>query len=204
MSLRLAAISKLGVLAPLDLSVERGERVGLIGPSGSGKSTVLRIVAGLEQPSSGRVVIGGRDVTELAAPSRDVALVSGAGALYPYLTVFENVAFALRVRRLPEDEIAARVHAAARTLELEALLTRPPMQLSGGERMRVALACAAARRPRIFLFDEPRSDLRRGIVRVLDESGAAALIVTPDPTVADRVVAIHERRMERCTESSVC
>jgi ABC-type sugar transport system ATPase subunit len=143
----------------LDLTIEDGEFVVLVGPSGCGKSTVLRMIAGLETPTGGRLLIGGTDVTELPPQERDIAMVFQSYALYPHMTVRDNMAFGLRMRRVPAEQIPARVDAAARILGLESVLDRKPAQLSGGQRQRVALGRAIVREPKVFLFDEPLSNL---------------------------------------------
>ena len=143
----------------LTLDVENGELLVLVGPSGCGKSTVLRLIAGLEMPSSGRIVIGGRDVTSEPPQNRDVAMVFQSYALYPHKTVRENLAFALRVRRVDPSDIDARVKKTAAALGIETLLDRKPGQLSGGQRQRTALGRAIVREPQAFLLDEPLSNL---------------------------------------------
>jgi len=143
----------------LTLDVENGELLVLVGPSGCGKSTVLRLIAGLETPSSGRIVIGGRDVTSEPPQNRDVAMVFQSYALYPHKTVRENLAFALRVRRVDPADIDARVKKTAAALGIETLLDRKPGQLSGGQRQRTALGRAIVREPQAFLLDEPLSNL---------------------------------------------
>src|SRR5688572_10797501 len=142
-------------LHPLDLTFPAGELVVLVGPSGCGKSTTLRIVAGLEEASTGRVLIGERDVTQVAPAERDIAMVFQSYALYPHMTVFDNMAFALKLRKRPAAEIRERVDAVARSLGLTELLDRRPKQLSGGQRQRVAIGRAVVRNPKVFLFDEP-------------------------------------------------
>ena len=146
-------------LAGFDLALNEGERMVLVGPSGSGKSTALRIVAGLESPSSGRVFIGGRDVTGVAPGERDIAMVFQSYALYPHKSVRDNLAFGLRMRALPRAEIAKRTDEIAARLSLTELLDRKPAQLSGGQRQRVALGRALVRNPQVFLLDEPLSNL---------------------------------------------
>jgi len=143
----------------LTLDIADGELLVIVGPSGSGKSTVLRLIAGLETPTSGQIVIGGRDVTALPPQGRDLAMVFQSYALYPHKSVRENLAFALRVRHVDAARIEARVQAAAATLGIESLLDRRPAQLSGGQRQRVALGRAIVREPNAFLLDEPLSNL---------------------------------------------
>lgn len=194
--------SSRAALAPLDLAVARGERVALVGPSGAGKSTALRIIAGLEEPTAGRVVIAGRDVTAAPASLRDVALVTQDHPLLPHLTVAENLAFALRVRRVAPDRIAARVDDAARALAIADLAARRPSQLSAGERRRVAIAAALARAPAVLLLDDPlagldaatRAQVRVALAHVHDATGASIVAATHDldeaRTLADRVVVV--------------
>jgi multiple sugar transport system ATP-binding protein len=143
----------------LTLDIEDGELLVLVGPSGSGKSTVLRLIAGLETPSSGQVVIDGRNVTGVAPQDRDLAMVFQNYALYPHKSVRENLAFGLRVRRVAPAEIEARVQATAALLDIDTLLDRKPGQLSGGQQQRVALGRAIVRNPNAFLLDEPLSNL---------------------------------------------
>ena len=141
------------------LKVADGEFLVLVGPSGCGKSTTLRMVAGLELPTSGRIAIGDRDVTTLPPKDRDIAMVFQNYALYPHMTVRENLSFALKLRHVPKDEIARRTEAAAETLGLSPYMERLPKALSGGQRQRVALGRAIVRNPSVFLFDEPLSNL---------------------------------------------
>src|SRR5262245_17716254 len=150
-----------GVTAVRDLTLEvsDGELLALVGPSGSGKSTVLRLIAGLEPPTSGTIVIGDRDVTHVPPQDRDIAMVFQSYALYPHKNVRENLAFGLRVRGVDAKEIDARVQQTAAALDIEALLDRKPAQLSGGQRQRVALGRAIVREPKAFLLDEPLSNL---------------------------------------------
>jgi ABC-type sugar transport system ATPase subunit len=143
----------------LDLEIRDGEFMVLVGPSGCGKSTALRMIAGLETPTGGRIMIGDRDVTTLQPQDRDIAMVFQTYALYPHMTVGENLAFGLRMRGTPPEAIEPRVKEAARALGLEAVLGRRPAQLSGGQRQRVALGRAIVREPKVFLFDEPLSNL---------------------------------------------
>ena len=189
------------VLHRVDLEVADGELVVLVGPSGCGKSTLLRCIAGLESITAGELRIDGRRVNELAPKDRDIAMVFQSYALYPHLTVRENMGFALRLQRHPETD--ARVAEAARMLGLEALLDRTPRQLSGGQRQRVAMGRAIVRRPKVFLFDEPLSNLDASLrtqVRVELKKQHAQLrtttvYVTHDQvealTLADRIVVLN-------------
>jgi ABC-type sugar transport system ATPase subunit len=193
----------------VDLDIADGEFVVLVGPSGCGKSTLLRLVAGLETPTTGRVAIGGRDVTDLAPPARDLAMVFQSYALYPHMTVRENLAYGLKVRGASAGERARRVAEIAGPLGLDALLDRRPAQLSGGQRQRVALGRAMARRPQAFLFDEPLSNLdpalraqARGELRLLHRQLAATIVyVTHDQeeamTLADRVAVMRDGVIEQ-------
>jgi multiple sugar transport system ATP-binding protein len=207
---RLIAVSKRydgnsrPVIPNLDLVFPAGELAVLVGPSGCGKSTTLRIVAGLEEPTSGQVLIGGRDVTSVPPADRDIAMVFQSYALYPHMSVFENLAFALRIRRLPDAEIRRRVEEVAVSLGLTPYLDRRPKALSGGQRQRVAIGRAVVREPKVFLFDEPlsnldaklRSDMRREIARVHAQSKTTSLYVTHDQveamTLADRIVVLKD------------
>jgi sn-glycerol 3-phosphate transport system ATP-binding protein len=194
------------VLHGIDLRAEDGELVVIVGASGCGKSTLLRIVAGLEVPTSGQVVIAGRDVTALEPADRDIAMVFQNYALYPHMSVFQNMAYGLKIRRLPKDEIARRVQAAADILGIGPLLTRKPKQLSGGQRQRVAMGRAIVREPALFLFDEPLSNLdaklrvqmRAEIRRLQRRLGVTSLFVTHDQveamTLGDRLVVMNAGR----------
>jgi ABC-type sugar transport system ATPase subunit len=191
-------------LSQFDLWVNDGELVVVVGPSGCGKTTLLRLIAGLERPTSGEITIGGRSADGLAPRERNVAMVFQSGALYPHLSVRRNLAFGLR--GLPSKEIEEQVHSAARMLGIEGLLERRPADLSGGERQRVALGRAMVRRPSVFLLDEPlasldaplRRELRREIQRLHRASGAAMIYVTHDQAEArrlgDRVVVMNAGR----------
>jgi ABC-type sugar transport system ATPase subunit len=186
----------------LDLDVEDGEFVVLVGPSGCGKSTTLRMIAGLESISSGRLSIGGRLVNALPPKERDVAMVFQGYALYPHMTVFENMAFSLTLRKRARSEIDARVHRAADFLGLRDVLERRPRQLSGGQRQRVAIGRAIVREPQVFLFDEPlsnldaqlRSEMRREIATLQRSLRATTIYVTHDQveamTLGDRIVVL--------------
>jgi multiple sugar transport system ATP-binding protein len=188
-------------LVGLDLEVPDGKFLALLGPSGCGKTTALRILAGLEEPTSGSVFIGDRDVTRLAPKNRDVAMVFQSYALYPHKNVADNIGYPLRVRKVAKDERARQVGQVAEMLGIEGLLDRTPRQLSGGQRQRVALARAIVRRPHAFLMDEPLSNLdaqlrlqmRVEIKRLQRELGVTTLYVTHDQveamTMAD-VVAV--------------
>ena len=197
------------VLRGLDLTVARGELVVVLGPSGAGKSTLLRVIAGLEPAVSGSVRIAGRDVTALRPGRRNVSMVFQSYALFPHLTVADNIGFGLTVKDVPRAEIAARTTRAADAVGCGALLHRRPAQLSGGERQRVALARALVREPDVFLLDEPLSNLdaetrleTRAELRALhDRVGATMLHVTHDQTEAlvlgDRVAVLAGGRIEQ-------
>jgi multiple sugar transport system ATP-binding protein len=188
----------------LSLSVADGELLVLVGPSGSGKSTALRMIAGLEAVTGGRILIGGRDVTDLPPQARDIAMVFQSYALYPHMTVRENLAFGLTIRKQPKALVAERVAAAAASLGITALLDRKPAQLSGGQRQRVALGRAIVREPLAFLFDEPLSNLdarlrvetRAELARLHQRLGATMVYVTHDQieamTLGTRVAVMHE------------
>jgi multiple sugar transport system ATP-binding protein len=172
----------------LDLEIRDGEFMVLVGPSGCGKSTALRMIAGLETPTGGRILIGDRDVTALPPQERDIAMVFQTYALYPHMTVRENLAFGLRMRGTAPDLVEQRVREAARALGLEPVLGRRPAQLSGGQRQRVALGRAIVREPKVFLFDEPLSNLdaklrvetRAELARLHRRLGATVVYVTHD------------------------
>jgi len=192
------------VIPELDLRIETHALAVLVGPSGCGKSTTLRMVAGLEEPTAGRILIGGRDVTDVAPADRDIAMVFQSYALYPHMSVFENMAFGLRIKHVDEAEIRTRVHAVAESLGLTPYLERRPKALSGGQRQRVAIGRAVVRQPKVFLFDEPlsnldaklRGEMRREIARIHQRSTATALYVTHDQieamTLADMIVVLKD------------
>jgi multiple sugar transport system ATP-binding protein len=191
------------VLHELDLTVAAGEFLVLVGPSGCGKSTLLRLIAGLEDVSAGEIRIGGRRVNELPPKARDIAMVFQSYALYPHMSVADNMAYSLRLRRTAAAEITRAVGAAAGKLGLESLLARKPKALSGGQRQRVAMGRAIVRKPGAFLFDEPLSNLdarlrehmRAEIKKLHRELGATSIYVTHDQieamTLADRIVALN-------------
>ncbi|SFP35549.1 ABC transporter ATP-binding protein [Sphingomonas rubra] len=196
-------------LHPTDLTIGDGEFVVLVGPSGCGKSTLLRMIAGLEDPSDGCVLIGGRDVTHAAPSDRGVAMVFQSYALYPQMTVAENIAFPLKVAKLPRAEIEERVRDTAAMLDLSALLDRKPRALSGGQRQRVSIARAVVRRPRVLLLDEPLSNLdtslrarmRHEFARLHQQLGSTMIYVTHDQleamTLAERIVVMSAGRVEQ-------
>jgi multiple sugar transport system ATP-binding protein len=192
------------VLHGMDLSIADGEFIVLVGPSGCGKSTLLRMIAGLEEISDGTIRIGGRVVNELPPRDRDIAMVFQSYALYPHMTVAENMSYSLRLRRTPKEHVAHAIRGAAETLGLGQLLERRPKALSGGQRQRVAMGRAIVRRPKAFLFDEPLSNLdarlreqmRAEIKKLHGSLGATSVYVTHDQiealTMADRIVAMHD------------
>ncbi len=193
----------------IDLEISEGEFAVLVGPSGCGKSTLLRVVAGLEEIDEGTVEIGGRPVNGVAPKDRDIAMVFQNYALYPFKTVFENLAFPLRMRRTADAEIKRRVQAVADMLGIEPLMQRYPRQLSGGQRQRVAMGRAIVRQPRLFLFDEPlsnldaqlRDDMRTEIKRLHQELRVTVVYVTHDQieamTLADRIVLLKDGQIEQ-------
>jgi multiple sugar transport system ATP-binding protein len=197
------------VIHGVDVAIADGEFVVLVGPSGCGKSTLLRMIAGLEEISEGEIAIGGRVVNDVPPKERDIAMVFQNYALYPHMSVRDNMAFSLRLRGTSAAELDARVKAAAEILGLEALLDRYPRQLSGGQRQRVAMGRAIVRDPRVFLFDEPLSNLdaklrvaMRSEIRELHQRlGTTSVYVTHDQieamTMADRIVVMHDGRVEQ-------
>jgi len=213
MSIHVRGISKsFGAFKALDgvsLDVPDGMLLALLGPSGSGKTTLLRIIAGLEFPDAGAIEEDGEDITERHARAREVGFVFQHYALFRHMSVFENIAFGLRVRRTPRDEVRVRVEELLRLVRLEGLGGRKPSQLSGGQRQRVALARALAIRPKILLLDEPfgaldakvRVELRQWLRRLHDEIGMTSVFVTHDQEeafeLADEVVVMNHGRIEQ-------
>ena len=197
------------VIHGIDLELDSGEFIVFVGPSGCGKSTLLRMIAGLEDVSDGRIHIGGRDVTHVEAVDRGIAMVFQTYALYPHMTVAENMGFGLRMSGVDKAEIKSKVDAAARTLQLDQLLDRKPKNLSGGQRQRVAIGRAIVREPQVFLFDEPLSNLdaelrvemRLQIAKLHNSMGATMIYVTHDQieamTMADRIVVLRLGRVEQ-------
>jgi ABC-type sugar transport system ATPase subunit len=193
----------------LDLEVTDGELMVLVGPSGCGKSTALRMVAGLETPTSGTILIGERDVAGLSPGARDVAMVFQSYALYPHMTVRKNLAFPLQRRHMPRAEVARRVAEVGVMLELDELLDRKPAQLSGGQRQRVAMGRALIREPAAFLLDEPlsnldaklRAELRAELKRLHVRLGTTMVYVTHDQveamTLGDRIAVMHRGRLQQ-------
>jgi multiple sugar transport system ATP-binding protein len=187
----------------LNIEVEDGEFLVLVGPSGCGKTTALRMLAGLEEISSGRILIGDRVVNNVAPGARNVAMVFQSYALYPHMTVYDNLAFSLRNQKQSKEEIERRVQSAAKTLELDTMLKRKPKQLSGGQRQRVALGRAIVREPEAFLMDEPLSNLdaalrlqtRAEILKLQQRLGTTTIYVTHDQveamTMGDRIAVMR-------------
>ena len=196
-------------LREIDLDIEPGECLVLLGPSGCGKTTLLRLLAGLETVDTGRILIGDRDVAAIRPADRDVAMVFQNYALYPHLSVYENVAFPLRARRTPADELDRRVRAALARMELAALVERKPSQLSGGQQQRVALARALVRNPAVYLMDEPLSNLdaqlrlqtRTELRRLQQELRTTTVYVTHDQseamTLGDRIALLRDGAIEQ-------
>nr|WP_295883076.1 sn-glycerol-3-phosphate ABC transporter ATP-binding protein UgpC [uncultured Devosia sp.] len=197
------------VLSSVSIDVKDGEFLVLVGPSGCGKSTLLRMIAGLEEITSGEMWIGQRMVTDLPAKERDIAMVFQSYALYPHMTVADNMSFALKLKGVSKSDIAAKVKESANILGLEHLLERYPRQLSGGQRQRVAMGRAIVRNPQVFLFDEPLSNLdaklrvvmRSEIKELHQRLGTTTVYVTHDQveamTLADRIVVMRDGRIEQ-------
>ena len=194
-------------LCDLTLILPDGEFVVVTGPSGSGKSTLLRLIAGVEVPSNGILTIDGKDVADAPPEERDVAMVFQNYVLYPHFSVFENMAFGLRLRKLTTNEIKRRVDDVATQLQLDNILDRPPKELSGGQRQRFAIGRALVREPRIFLFDEPLSnldaELRAHVIEFIQnrhaETGATTIYVTHNPDevarIGGRIVQLQDGRI---------
>ena len=197
------------VIASIDLEIKDGEFVVFVGPSGCGKSTLLRMIAGLEEISSGTITIGDQIVNEVAPAKRGVSMVFQTYALYPHMTVYKNMAFGLKQAKTPKDEIDQRVRNAAEILEISSLLDRTPKALSGGQRQRVAIGRAIVREPEVFLFDEPLSNLdaalrvqtRIEIARLHERLGTTMIYVTHDQveamTLADKIVVLRDGNIEQ-------
>jgi multiple sugar transport system ATP-binding protein len=203
------SFSGIDVLKDIDLAVRDREFVVLVGPSGCGKSTLLRIMAGLEDMSEGDLLIDGLRMNDVPAAQRGLAMVFQSYALYPHMTVAENMSVGLRIAVTPKEVIAAKVGEAARILQLETLLDRLPKQLSGGQRQRVAIGRAIVRKPKVFLFDEPLSNLgaalrlqmRLELARLRRQLDATMIYVTHDQveamTLADKIVVMNDGRVEQ-------
>ncbi len=197
------------IIAGLNLEVEEGEFVALVGPSGCGKSTILRMIAGLDAPTEGKIITDQGDVTEASPKDRNVAMVFQNYALYPHMSVRQNMGLNLKVAGMAKDEVERRVQEAAKMLGVEQLLDRRPGQLSGGQRQRVAMGRAIVRNPAVFLFDEPLSNLdaalrvqMRGEIKALHQKvKTTSIYVTHDQveamTLADRIVVMHNGRIEQ-------
>jgi multiple sugar transport system ATP-binding protein len=212
-SIRLSEVTKsfdeVNVIPPLDLEINDGEFVVFVGPSGCGKSTLLRLIAGLEDVTSGKITIDGQDATELAPAKRQLAMVFQSYALYPHMSVRKNIAFPMKMAAMPKDEQDRRIDNAARVLNLTDYLDRRPGQLSGGQRQRVAIGRAIVREPKAFLFDEPLSNLdaalrvnmRLEISELHQNLSTTMIYVTHDQveamTMADKIVVLNDGRIEQ-------
>jgi multiple sugar transport system ATP-binding protein len=193
----------------IDLSIDKGEFIVFVGPSGCGKSTLLRLIAGLEAIDVGKLILDGRDITQVPSSKRDLAMVFQSYALYPHMTVADNMSFALRLAKVDPKEVDDKVKKAAQILNLTPYLDRLPKALSGGQRQRVAIGRAIVRNPKVFLFDEPLSNLdaalrgqtRVEIAKLHRDLGATTIYVTHDQveamTLADRVVVLRDGRIEQ-------
>ncbi len=196
-------------LEDLNLMIEDGEFLVLLGPSGCGKSTTMRIIAGLDEPTSGRILIGGKQVNDIPARDRNLAMVFQNYALYPHMTVGENIGYPLKIQRIGRADRERRVREAAAKVEMQELLTRRPAELSGGQRQRVALARAIVRTPQLFLMDEPLSNLdaklrtvmRAELKHLQKELATTTIYVTHDQveamTLADRIVILNDARIQQ-------
>ena len=190
---------KVHVIKDISLDIKSESFTVLVGPSGCGKSTMLRMIAGLEEINSGTISIDGQIVNDLPPKERDIAMVFQSYALYPHMTVFDNMAFGLKLEKRSNDEINERVHDAAKILQIQDYLDRKPKQLSGGQRQRVAIGRAITRNPKVFLFDEPLSNLdaalrvqmRVELAKLHDQLNATMIYVTHDQTEAMTLSLIH-------------
>lgn len=197
------------ILTDINLDIEDGKFVVVVGPSGCGKSTLLRLIAGLESPNSGEIFIDNRLVNHIPAAARDIAMVFQHYALYPHMTVFDNMAYALKMRRVNKSRIQQQVHQVASMLQLEKLLDRKPASLSGGQRQRVAIGRAIVRSPKVFLFDEPlsnldanlRTEMRHEIKKIHQQLKTTCIYVTHDQTealtMADKIVVLNHGKIEQ-------
>lgn len=197
------------ILEKIDLSIEKGEFVVVVGPSGCGKSTLLRLIAGLDEPSSGKISINKQCVNEIPASQRDMAMVFQSYALYPHMSVFDNMAYGLKMRRIKPVEIKERVSKVAEMLQLTQLLSRKPRDLSGGQKQRVAMGRAIVRSPAVFLFDEPlsnldaklRTEMRYEIKKIHQTLKTTCIYVTHDQTeamtMASRIVILNNGKIEQ-------
>ena len=197
------------IIKGVDLEIQKGEFIVFVGPSGCGKSTLLRLIAGLEPVSGGNLMLDGKDITHVASGKRDLAMVFQSYAMYPHMSVADNMSFALKLAGVPKSEIKTKVDYAAKQLNLTQYLERTPKELSGGQRQRVAIGRAIVRAPKVFLFDEPLSNLdaalrvqtRIEIAKLHRELGATTIYVTHDQveamTLADRVVVLRDGRIEQ-------
>ncbi len=200
------------ILTNINFSVAQGEFVVLVGPSGCGKSTLLRMLAGLESISDGKILLNQRCINQMKPVERDIAMVFQTYALYPHMTVYQNMAYSLKLKRLAKHEIEKKVMEAAQMLQLEPLLKRKPSELSGGQRQRVAMGRAMVRHPSVFLFDEPlsnldtnlRAEMRYEIKRLHEKLNATSIYVTHDQTeamtMADRVIVLNQGKVEQIAE----
>ena len=197
------------VIQDISLDIESQSFTVLVGPSGCGKSTILRMIAGLENINSGTISIDGNIVNDLSPKDRNIAMVFQSYALYPHMTVYNNMAFGLKLEKLTKDEIDSRVYDAAKILQIEELLQRKPKQLSGGQRQRVAIGRAITRKPKVFLFDEPLSNLdaalrvqmRVELAKLHDQLDATMIYVTHDQTeamtMADKIVVLDQGKISQ-------